>query len=333
MTHVIALFNNKGGVGKTTLAYHLAHMVSRKRFPTLAVDLDPQANLTSAFFDDDTLAALWETGQPTTIRDAIDPLLRGIGDVVLPPAQIVADGLSVLPGDLGLSNFEDNLSDAWPRGYEGSEAALRTTTAFHRIVQGTAEKAGAEVVFLDVGPNLGAINRAALLGADHIVIPLAADLFSLRGLTNVGPALRQWRSNWQDNVLPKVAGLDLDVPQGVMDPLGYVILQHAVRLDRPVKAYDRFLTRIPEAFASSVLDQAGGDEHSTQDDPYCLASLRNYRSLMPLAQDARKPMFDLRAADGALGSTARLVTICFNEFDALADAVLEHAGLAASPLE
>jgi len=48
---------------------------------------------------------------------------------------------------------------------------------------------------------------------------------------------------------------------------------------------------------------------------------------MPLAQDARKPMFDLRAADGALGSTARLVAICFDEFQALAGTVLARAGI------
>lgn len=48
---------------------------------------------------------------------------------------------------------------------------------------------------------------------------------------------------------------------------------------------------------------------------------------MPLAQDARKPMFDLRAADGALGSHGRLVQICFEEFKAFADPVAERAGL------
>lgn len=331
MTEVIALFNNKGGVGKTTLTYHLASMVARRGVRTLAIDLDPQANLTSGFFSDDALEKLWARGEPSTIRDAIDPLLRGLGDIVLPPAQEVAENLWVLPGDLGLSNFEDSLSDAWPRGYEGDEAALRRTSAFHRIADGLTEETGASVVFLDVGPNLGAINRAALLAADHVVIPLAADLFSLRGLANVGPVLRQWRGNWRDNVLPKAAALDLDVPSGEMDPLGYVVLQHAVRLDRPVKAYDRFLTRIPEAFARSILELEDPEASTTADDPNCLATLRNYRSLMPLAQDARKPMFDLKAADGALGSTARLVQICFNEFATLADAVLERAGVPTAP--
>ncbi|MDQ3721726.1 MAG: ParA family protein [Actinomycetota bacterium] len=327
MTRVIALFNNKGGVGKTTLAYHLAHMVSRQGHPTLAVDLDPQANLTSAFFDDDALEAILDSDEPITVRDAVDPRLRGLGDIVVPPPREVADQLWVLPGDLGLSNFEDALSGAWPHGYEGDEAALRTTTAFHRIVQGGARAVGAEVVFVDVGPNLGAINRAALLAADHVVVPLAADLYSLRGLANVGPVLRRWRTNWQENVVPKAAGLDLDVPSGAMEPMGYVVLQHAVRLDRPVKAYDRFLKRIPGEFARSVLEAAPPRRETAAGDPHCLATLRNYRSLMPLAQDARKPMFDLRAADGALGSTGRLVSICFREFEGLAASVLDHAGI------
>lgn len=64
MTTTIALFNNKGGVGKTTLTYHLAHMVARLGWRVLAVDLDPQANLTSAFFDED---ALESSGNPTAI--------------------------------------------------------------------------------------------------------------------------------------------------------------------------------------------------------------------------------------------------------------------------
>lgn len=326
MTEVVALFNNKGGVGKTTLAYHLAHMMTRKDVTTLAVDLDPQANLTSVFFDEDELEQLWNRAEPTTIRDAIDPRLRGLGDVVVPRPVEVRERLFVVPGDLGLATFEDALSDAWPRGYEGQEAALRTTTSFHRITHAAADQVGADIVFVDVGPNLGAINRAALLTADHVIVPLAADLFSLRGLANVGPALREWRHNWRENVLPKTAKLDLDVPEGRLEALGYVVLQHAVRLDRPVKAYDRFLARIPEEFATAVLHREP-EATSTADDPYCLATLRNYRSLMPLAQDARKPMFELRAADGALGSTARLVQICFNEFSALADTVLDRTAV------
>lgn len=322
MTTTIALFNNKGGVGKTTLAYHLAHMLARLGYPVVAADLDPQANLTSAFFDEERMERLWE-GEGSTILTAVDPLIRGIGDVELVAATPVDDRLWLLPGNLGLSRFEDGLSEAWPKCFIGDEASLRRTSAFHRAMRHAANEVGAVAVVIDVGPNLGAINRSALLAADHLVIPLAADLFSLQGLRNLGPAMREWRRNWQEQAAPR-APTGLDLPAGTMGPLGYVVLQHAVRLDRPVKAYERWFSRIRPEFASSVL---GGDGGDASGDPYSLGSLRNYRSLMPLAQDARKPMFDLRPADGALGSHGRLVQICFEEFKAFADRVAERAGL------
>lgn len=324
MTTTVALFNNKGGVGKTTLVFHLAHMISRLGKRVLAADLDPQANLTSAFFDESQLELFWDPDSHGTILNAVEPILRGLGDIEVPPVRQAADRLWVLPGDLGLSRFEDRLSEAWPHGYDGDEAALRVTTAFHRVLRAAARTVDTELVLIDVGPNLGAINRSALLATDSILIPLAADLFSLQGLRNLGPTLRSWRTSWQDNVLGKRSPPDLDMPQGSMRPLGYVVLQHAVRLDRPVKAYDRWLRRIPMEFRRSVLGESGANAPSDAD-PYRLATLRNYRSLMPLAQDVRKPMFDLRAADGALGSTGRLVRTCYLEFQDLATTVLNRA--------
>jgi len=172
-----------------------------------------------------------------------------------------------------------------------------------------------------VGPNLGAINRAALTAADTVLMPLAAGLFSLKGLSNLGPTLRDWRRNWQQLVLPHVP-VGFSAPRAGMRPLGYVIMQPELRLDRPVKAYVRWLERIPWVYLVAVPDegvpQSGGDRH-------CVATLRNYRSLMPLAHDARKPMFDLKAADGALGSTQKYVQTCFREFRALAEGVLARS--------
>ena len=55
----IAFFNNKGGVGKTSLVYHLAWMYAELGLSVVAADLDPQANLTSMFVDEDQLATLW----------------------------------------------------------------------------------------------------------------------------------------------------------------------------------------------------------------------------------------------------------------------------------
>jgi hypothetical protein len=93
-----------------------------------------------------------------------------------------------------------------------------------------------------------------------------------------------------------------------------------MRLDRPVQAYRRCVERIPYIFAESVLHEAS----TTPGRSYEIATLRSYQSLMPLAHDARKPMFDLKAADGALGSTQTYVQKCRAEFQELAKTVLER---------
>ncbi|RAO07807.1 MULTISPECIES: ParA family protein [Micromonospora] len=335
----VALFNNKGGVGKTTLTYHLAHMLQRLGHRVLAVDLDPQSNLTAAFLDEDELSEIWQEGLESnwplaegqqklllrayrdsgTVASAVQPIMQGLGDVRFNDPITITDGLWLVPGDLNLSAFEDKLSAAWPNSLIGDPAALRTTTAFHRLITDAARRVRAEIVLVDVGPNLGAINRAALLAADTVLMPLAADLFSLRGLRNLGPALRDWRRVWQTNVLPHVPP-DISAPLGTMTPLGYVVMQPKMRLDRPVKAYQRWLDRVPVVFATSVLNQPS----EGSDGSYEVATLRNYQSLMPLAHDARKPMFDLRSADGALGSTQTLVQRCFQDFKSLSEKVLKR---------
>ena len=325
----IALFNNKGGVGKTTLVYHLAYMLSRTGYPTLAVDLDPQANLTSAFFDEDELESLWNDGTKTVLS-CVNPILEGTGDIRNPITIKIADDLTVLAGDLGLSRFEDKLSDSWSKGFSSDLASLRTTSAFHRIINQGAASVGASVALLDVGPNLGAINRAALLSADFLVIPLAADLFSLQGLRNLGPTIRVWKQQW-DLMKSLASKVNFELPEGQMQPAGYVVLQHAVRLDRPVRAYGRWLERIPSVYREAVLGLSSEQKQIFNDrDRNCLATLRNYRSLMPMAQDARKPMFDLRPADGAIGSHAQLVQTCAGEFADLAREIASRCGLQSS---
>ncbi|MGL4746020.1 MAG: ParA family protein [Dermatophilaceae bacterium] len=326
---VITFFNNKGGVGKTSLVYHLAWMAERLGLSVVAADLDPQANLTSSFLDEDDLEKAWgdetiTSNRGRTIAQILDPLIRGIGDILTPEPIRVSDRVSLLAGDLALSRFEDELSQAWPNSSDGKERAFRVTTAFWRTLVAAAEAQAADVVLVDVGPSLGALNRSALVAADHVVIPLAADLFSVRALHNLGPTLQTWRDEWHSR-LPK-APADLAAP-GRMQPLGYVVLQHSVRLDRPVKAYERWLRRIPAEYRSSVLCLNDPAPATVAEDTNLLGQIRRHRSLTPMAQDARKPVFELKPADGAFGGHQGAVQQAADEFRRLATAVFEAAGV------
>ncbi len=322
----ITFFNNKGGVGKTTLVYHVAWMCAELGRRVLAVDLDPQANLTTMFFAEDRLEMLWpEEGGNRSVLSCIDPIIEGTGDIADAPLQHIDQRIHLLPGDLGLSQFEDKLSDSWPRCLVGDKAAFRVTTAFHRIIHHAAEVVSADIVLMDVGPNLGAINRASLIASDHVVMPLAPGLFSLQGLRNLGPTIYAWRDSWRKMLDAKPADLDIPMPMGIMKPAGYVVMQHVERKNRPVKAYRRWVSKIPQVYETYVL-RCGHSVGSSESDANRIGFIKNYQSLMPLAEDARKPIFKLTPADGAIGAHAAAVSKCYMDFKNLTREILHRTG-------
>jgi cellulose biosynthesis protein BcsQ len=328
---VLTFFNNKGGVGKTSLVYHLAWMFSQMGRRVVAIDLDPQANLTSAFLREEELETLWDlessSGKADTIYQCVRPLTE-VGDISAPQTKRITSRLFLVPGDLGLAGFEDFLSQEWPNSLGSGTLyrPFRVLTAFWQVSQLAAERHDADLILADVGPNLGAINRSALIGSDHVVIPLAADLFSLQGLRNLGPTLRSWRSDWQKRVANWTSPA-FDLPAGSMRPAGYIVQQHTERLSRPVKAYDKWAARIPSVYRSSVLG-VPGQNIAPEADEHCLARLKHYRSLVPMAQEARKPIFQLTAADGAIGNHSYAVVEANKHFRDLAEVILDRIGVA-----
>ena len=326
----IAFFNNKGGVGKTSLVYHLAWMYADLGLSVVAADFDPQANLTSMFLNESELELLWDGGDHgRTVYGAFRPLLAGTGDIAPPHTIEVSPGLALLAGDLALSRAEDDLSSEWPGCLDGRERSFRVISALWRLAELASEQNEANLVLIDVGPNLGALNRAALVAAEDVVIPLAPDLFSMQGLRNLGPTLMNWRKEWLDRLSrAKDIQNTLHLPPASMNPTGYVVLQHAVRLDRPVKAYGKWMERIPNEYRTAILqDEREFKGTLTDEDPHCLKNLKHYRSLMPLAQEARKPIFFLRAADGAIGGHLKSVQDCYDDFRSLARRIADGVGL------
>jgi cellulose biosynthesis protein BcsQ len=320
----VAFFNNKGGVGKTSLVYHVAWMLAAEGIAVVAADLDPQANLTSMFVDEDRLELFWPDGRhDKTVYGAIQPLLEGTGDVASPYVENISENLGLIIGDLALSGSESELNSQWPEAGDRKPRGFRVLSAIHRTIRKAAQDREAEIVLIDVGPNLGAINRAALITAEYVIVPLAPDIYSLQGMRNLGPTLAGWRNEWAER-LSKNPVPDLDLPMGTMKPIGYIVMQHAVRLDRPVRAYGKWMERIPNAYRQYVLGERKTTRVQAENDEHCLAMLKHYRSLMPMAQEARKPMFRLKPADGAIGAHVKAVQECYKDFRRLARRIRER---------
>ncbi len=354
-TPVIAFFNNTSGVGKTTLVYHLSWMYADLGLRVVAADLDPQAGLTATFLDEEYLNNLWlNDDHSNTIYGAINSRLVGFGYPVIPHLEdvgkqqfsLIESPLALLAGDLSLSLLEDQLANLWSQCLNNVEQAYYGTTAIEETIQGAATMHKADIVLMDLGSNLSAINRAALIAADYIVTPLSLDLLSLQGLYSLGPTLNNWRQEWRKRLTiwkklqnaKTLPAKSLHVreksrnrktlPAGNMLSIGYVLLQHAVRLDRPIQEYERWLIRIPREYHQLVLgEEFTHDVVPITDDSYCLALLKKYYNLMALAREARKPMFSLKPADGALGSHMQAALGAYTDFQQLATKIAERVNL------
>ncbi|MBL0503416.1 AAA family ATPase [Aeromonas caviae] len=174
----------------------------------------------------------------------------------LPKITSEKGNLYLIPGDVLLSNYEDSLGDTWSSAKGGSEPALRVQSAIYRYILWCAEKVNADVVMLDLGPNLGALNRSLLGASDYFIVPMSPDLFSIRGTENLGNKLVVWNKEWQQ-CHDAWSGGELELPPGKPTFLGYVMQQHNTRQSATgmTQGWSIFGGRVENAVKVNVVDK------------------------------------------------------------------------------
>lgn len=214
---IISIFNNKGGVGKTTLTYHLAHALAEQGKRVLLVDLDPQCNLTIFSMDMSAIHEMWRPedefisdfdsarknnprqldemiANVRTIHFLLKPTEDGTAELTqLAPPAVLADRVHLIPGRLTLHLFEGKLAERWAGIYQGDPLAVRTATWLRSLVEQYNSIYGYDIVIFDTSPSLGALNRNILSLSDGFIVPCSPDLFSLYGIRNIGSALSVWK--------------------------------------------------------------------------------------------------------------------------------------------
>lgn len=225
----LALFNHKGGVGKTTLTINIADALSDLGKRVLIVDADPQCNITAFFLEENVLDELLGESADSddvdgnTIWSAVKPVVRGKGGVKEIETIELNENLFLAPGDVLLSEYEEELPSGWTDSFARKERGYDLTCALSDVVTQLADEVEADVVMYDVGPNVGALNRVVLLDSDYFCTPVAADLFSLRALTTVGRSIAKWVEDWK-TVRSLANGKDMDSRLLAGSPayLGYI---------------------------------------------------------------------------------------------------------------
>lgn len=218
----ISVFNNKGGVGKTTLTFHLGHALAAKGFRVLMIDADPQCNLTIYAMDQESIHEIWKAedafidqgfdnarasmhekdlkaclAEPRSLHFLLKPTEEGTGELgSLPPPVRLASNLDLLPGRLTLHLYEEKIAERWAGVYRGDPLAIRTVTKIREIAQQYTQKSSYDYVIVDTSPSLGSLNKIIISTVDGFFIPAFPDLFSLYGIRNIGKALSSWRSEF-----------------------------------------------------------------------------------------------------------------------------------------
>jgi cellulose biosynthesis protein BcsQ len=244
---IVSIFNNKGGVGKTTLTYHVAQALGEMGKKVLVVDLDPQCNITILALSMDRISEIWEPeddfisdfdvarendrgafvdmlAQPRSVHFLLKPTEDGTAELDnLPPTISIGPNVGLLPGRLTLHLYEAKLAERWSGIYQGDPLSVRTATRLRALVHEYASRYKYDIVIFDTSPSLGALNRNILSLADGFIVPCSPDLFSLYGIRNIGGALAVWKKQF-DSIFHFLSDEKRkNFPKSFVQFLGYTI--------------------------------------------------------------------------------------------------------------
>ncbi len=256
----VILTNNKGGVGKTTLSFHIAVELSRKGYKVALIDLDPQCNLTLQTlghkYYDNTLFK-----EKNTIFDVLRPKIEGSGDLDLGVKLThVRDNLYILPGDINLSLYENLLLSGYNDAAAGNLRGYSDTSAIDRYLNEIGASEKIDVFIIDTSPSLGVLNRVIFLGAEYFVVPVTPDSYSLQGINNLGRVFEGWKKQWKNTAkAAAVAGATPSnmVLQGDALFIGYIVNSFNVYAERALRKQEDWLGRIPGEVKSSLSEKHG----------------------------------------------------------------------------
>ncbi len=249
-TKKLVFVNNKGGVGKTTLAFNSAVALAKLGYKIVLVDLDPQCNLSRLALGEDYYMQNLFSETEKTIYHVLRGVIEGGSDVDLSVKflPVKADpNLSLLKGDINLSMYEGLLSTAYGQAASGQPIGYFQTSAIDRFLREKGLSDQVDIFIIDTSPSLGILNQTILLGADYFVVPMLPDAFSVQGIENLGTIFERWKIQWK-NTAKALAGnteTKLVLPG---DPLfiGYIVNSYNVYGKQPIADHRAWMDKIPE---------------------------------------------------------------------------------------
>lgn len=315
----IAMFNNKGGVGKTTLTCNLASFIATTfNKKVIVVDCDPQCNSTQLIMGIDKSAKFYLNNDKkiSTIKDVLQPIEDGDSSINTNLKFLKAKdnrfGVDLLAGHPHFAIIEDQLGTAWGLVRGRQKQGFRKSNWNSLLCKYLSDKY--DLVFFDLGPSLGSINRSVLIGCQYFLTPLGSDVFSIIGVKNIATWLNSWLDDYAHswNALAADDKSDLKNKFGVVDSpiikngfIGYTVQLYITKSyggkRRATKAYESIISSVGDEI-HSALEGFYSDIIANDNAKSKLGDVHHLYSLVPLAQKKSVPIHGLASEDGLVGT-------------------------------
>lgn len=354
----IGFFNHKGGVSKTTTAFHLGWMIAQKGHRVILVDADPQCNLSGlvlGYKGATDFETFYKTEPQRNIKNALIPAFESQPKLIEPVNCVQVPGnenLFLLPGHIGLSEYEVTLGIS--QELSGSIQTLKNLPgSINYLLEQTAEHHNADFIIIDMNPSLSSINQNLLMISDFFLVPSSPDYFSVMAIDSLSTVIPRWRK-WakQAASLDTLKEATYPFPNVTPKFLGTIIQKYRVRTRNTTIESDQNLTLSTGNAASGfqhwidevnnvvlqkfvpmlrsqdmLIDETKYDEVQTTSN-YCLAEISDFNSLIAKSQNNQTPVFSLTNQQIGLTGTALEITndskqVFFDVFNKLADRVVK----------
>lgn len=325
----LSFVNNKGGVGKSTLAYNTAVQFANKGYKTVLIDLDPQCNLTRLALGEEYFANTLFSATAKTIYDVLKGVIEGGADIDLTAtfeqARGARENLFVLRGDMRLSEYENVLSTAYNAAAAGQRLGYFTTSAIDRFMREKGLSEQVDLFIIDTSPTLGLLNRVVFLGTDYFVVPLMPDALSLQGIENLGTIFEQWKINWRDT--GKALAGDIEnrfVLSGEGLFIGYILNSYNVYGQQPIRDHRRWIDQVPGKVKTYLSEKHCRNGLVAASSESSLHDIQDYGRLPAITHENGLAIFDIdpAKAEATQLGTRENIEKAKNEFDELSDRIL-----------
>lgn len=307
---IVTMYNNKGGVSKTTTLFNLGVYLAKEGHRILFADCDPQCNLTEIF-----LASSPEIDDPdtelpgTSIYQALLPRFRGETGTIDPSTICLVEsaiypGAFLFRGDIEFSLAETYLGTAWNQAVTENIHEKNTYVALYNLLHELGRSGKFDYILCDVGPSTGAITRTVVLACDGLFLPLVPDRFCNQAVRLLGRVVHEWITRHEQ--ISQTLGLFHISPFPVKPVLRGAIIQN-FKVHSAAKAkqsYVKWQDRISADIRTYLLSEQGIASTPNLDaaNPY-VATIRDVGPLAPTAQMFGRAMFDIRQEDTREAST------------------------------